>query len=240
MFSLVSGLRKADSGSILIDNHQSSAMSARQLFRLSPQECEFPKTVKVREVFHYVMAFGEAKWRDQMIEQFELDQIWNMQTGALSGGQRRRLSLATAFVTKPKYVLLDEPSAGLDLESRRSLWQFLKLYCAQGGTCLLTTHYLEEAEALSNRIHILKRGQTLFDGTVDQLRLKTSPFKISFRSQKTVPIATATLGTDGVWTILTRDSDREIKNLVHNGIDFFDLRIEASSLEESFIGLVGL
>jgi ABC-type multidrug transport system ATPase subunit len=104
----------------------------------------------------------------------------------------------------------------------------------------LTTHYLEEAEALSNRIHILKRGQTLFDGTVDQLRLKTSPFKISFRSQKTVPIATATLGTDGVWTILTRDSDREIKNLVHNGIDFFDLRIEASSLEESFIGLVGL
>lgn len=231
VFSLVAGLRTPDTGEVLVDGYLPRSLEARKRFRLSPQDCDFPKTVKAKEIFDYISAFGSAIWKDRVRKEFLLESFWHLQTGALSGGQKRRLSLALAFCSKPQYVILDEPSAGLDLESRRALWSFLKAYCHEGGSCLLSTHYLEEAEYLSDRIHVLKEGRSVFEGTPDDLKKRTQNMKLTYKIYDQI-------NTGSVQTVLTRDTDTEVKKLVNSGVNFYDLKIESASLEESFLGLV--
>lgn len=239
LFSLVAGLRSPDQGSISIAGSSVRSLDARRVFRISPQECDFPKTVKVGEVFHYISGFGTGEWNKLAMQQFELQEIWNHPIGALSGGQKRRLSLAVAFCSRPQVVLLDEPSAGLDLESRRQLWSFLADFKKQGGACLLSTHYLEEAEALSDRVVVMKDGRSLFVGSTLQLKATTQNMRIVFRAAAASGFEGAVPLGNGEWAVLTRDSDEQIRRLVRSGIDFHDLRIQSASLEESFMGLVG-
>ena len=92
------------------------------------------------------------------------------QTGGLSGGQKRRLAVALAFVGRPRLVFLDEPTTGLDVQARRSLWDGIRAFHAEGGTVLLTSHYLEEIEALAERVVVLGGGRVLADDTVEQVR----------------------------------------------------------------------
>lgn len=238
LFSMVSGLRAPDRGQVLIEGLACRSVEARECFRLSPQDCDFPKHLKASQVFQYAIGFGSEEWRDLVIDRFQIKSFWESAVGGLSGGQRRRLSLAIAFAGRPRFVLLDEPSAGLDLESRRSLWDFIRMYRSQGGGCLLTTHHLDEAEALSDRVVVLKSGTVLFEGTVDALRGKTSNLQVKFRCDERPQIAGCALSSEGEWTILTRDSDQVVRNLVNANLPFRGLRIEAASIEECLMGML--
>ena len=106
----------------------------------------------------------------ELLDRFGLADLVRRQTGGLSGGQKRRLAVALAFVGRPRLVFLDEPTTGLDVEARHALWDGIRAFHADGGTVLLTSHYLEEIEALAQRVVVLGGGRVLADDTVDAVR----------------------------------------------------------------------
>ena len=107
---------------------------------------------------------------EELVERFGLAGLSSRQAGGLSAGERRRLALALAFSGRPRAVLLDEPTTGLDVESRRAMWSHVREFSAAGGSVLLTTHSLEEAEALASRIAVIHLGRVVAAGTVDDIR----------------------------------------------------------------------
>jgi len=164
------GLRRPDEGWAEIFGVDPRQARARQAVGVTPQEAGFPPTLRVREIVDLVRAhFPCPAPTDELIERFRLETIARRQAGGLSGGERRRLSVALAFAGDPAAIFLDEPTAGLDVESRRSVWSEIDRYSADGGTVLLTTHYLEEAERLAARIVLLARGRVVAEGSPTEL-----------------------------------------------------------------------
>lgn len=161
------GLVKFQEGSIKVCGHDVVAdyRKARACIGLAPQEFNFDRYLTIREVLIYTAGyFGipakEAKHRaDQMLKQFELDSKRDVDYTKLSGGMKRRLSLARALIHQPRVLILDEPTAGVDVELRLELWDVLADLNRQGLTIILTTHYLEEAQHLCKRIGIINHGR---------------------------------------------------------------------------------
>ncbi len=168
--SILLGLRRPDAGRAEIFGLDPRRATARVAVGVTPQESGFPPTLRVREIVDLVRAhFPFPAAADEVLERFGLAAIARRQAGGLSGGERRRLSVALAFAGEPAAMFLDEPTAGLDVESRRSVWGEIDRYSTDGGTVLLTTHYLEEAERLATRIVLLARGRVVAAGTAADL-----------------------------------------------------------------------
>ena len=117
-----------------------------------------------------------------MLARFGLDALAQRQVGGLSGGERRRVAVALAFAGRPRLVVLDEPTAGLDLVARRAVWDAVRAHAAEGGTILLTTHYLEEADALATRVVLIDAGRIVADGTVASIKAAAGLARVSFRA----------------------------------------------------------
>ncbi|HSS72381.1 MAG TPA: ABC transporter ATP-binding protein [Gaiellaceae bacterium] len=168
--AILLGLRRPDEGAAEVFGVDPRQVRARLAVGVTPQESGFPPTLRVREIVELVQAhFPCAVPTDELLGRFRLDTIARRQAGGLSGGERRRLSVALAFAGDPAAIFLDEPTAGLDVESRRSVWAEIDRYSADGGTVLLTTHYLEEAERLAGRIVFLAQGRVVAEGSPTQL-----------------------------------------------------------------------
>jgi ABC-2 type transport system ATP-binding protein len=173
--SILLGLRRADAGRAELFGEDPRRPAARAAVGVTPQEHGFPQTLRVREVVDLVRAhFARPASRSELLDRFRLTEIAHRQTGGLSGGERRRLAVALAFAGDPRAVFLDEPTTGLDVESRRAVWTHVGAYAARGGTVLLTTHYLEEAERLASRIVLLAHGRIAAAGTASALAAKAS------------------------------------------------------------------
>jgi ABC-2 type transport system ATP-binding protein len=156
LVNILLGIRRPDAGEVRVVGS----------IGVTPQEMSFPPTLRVREIVDFVRAhFPEAPQTAALLERFDLADLARRQAGGLSGGQQRRLAIAVAFAGNPKLAVLDEPTAGLDVESRLAVWQEIKGYAAAGGAVLLTTHHLEEAEALATRIVVLANGAVVAEGT---------------------------------------------------------------------------
>jgi ABC-2 type transport system ATP-binding protein len=161
------GLATFQSGRITVFGHDVVAdyRRARLLIGLSPQEFNFDRYLTIEEILtyqggYYGMPLHEAKPRArELLDQFELTDKRRATYLELSGGMKRRLSLARALIHGPKLLILDEPTAGMDVELRLELWDFLKDINARGMTIFMTSHYLEEVEALCNRIGIVNHGK---------------------------------------------------------------------------------
>jgi ABC-2 type transport system ATP-binding protein len=168
--AILLGLRRPDEGAAEIFGVDPRQVPARLAVGVTPQESGFPPTLRVREIVELVRAhFPCAVPTDELLGRFRLDTIARRQAGGLSGGERRRLSVALAFAGDPAAIFLDEPTAGLDVESRRSVWAEIDRYSADGGTVLLTTHYLDEAERLAGRVVLLAQGRVVAEGSPTQL-----------------------------------------------------------------------
>ena len=168
--SVLLGLRRADGGRAELFGSDPRRPASRAAVGVTPQESSFPPTARVREIVDLVGVHFAAPVRTaDLLDRFGLAECARRQVGGLSGGARRRLSVALAFVGRPLAVFLDEPTTGLDVEARRAVWSELRIYAASGGTILLTTHYLEEADALASRIALLARGRMTIEGSPDQL-----------------------------------------------------------------------
>lgn len=171
LVGILLGLRRADSGDVRVFGTAPGTRRARRMVGATPQEMSFPPTLRVREIVDFVQAHHRPGQDADIVRQFGLTEIVRRQTGGISGGQRRRLAVALAFVGTPRLAVLDEPTAGLDVESRLQVWDAVRTHAANGGTVLVTTHSLQEAESLASRIVVLAAGRIVGDGTAATLRL---------------------------------------------------------------------
>jgi ABC-2 type transport system ATP-binding protein len=168
--SLMLGLRRPDVGRAELFGADPRRPASRAAVGVTPQDASFPPTLRVREIADLVRAHYAAPVSTaDLLARFGLVECGRRQAGGLSGGERRRLSVALAFAGKPLAVFMDEPTTGLDVEARRVVWNELQAYAASGGTILLTTHYLEEAEVLASRVVLLARGRIAAEGPAREL-----------------------------------------------------------------------
>jgi ABC-2 type transport system ATP-binding protein len=169
--SVLLGLRRPDLGRVELLGRDPTRLEARAAIGVTPQEASFPLTLRVGEIVELVREhFPSPAPVPELLARFRLTDHVRRQAGGLSGGERRRLAVALAFAGQPRAVFLDEPTSGLDPESRRWVWDELAAYASAGGTVLLTTHYLEEAERLASRVVLLAQGKVTADGAPTELR----------------------------------------------------------------------
>lgn len=165
LISCLAGLAKIDSGKISVLGHdvRTDYREARRSLGVVPQELVFDPFFSVRETLQIQSGyFGIRKnddWIDEILHHLDLTSKADVNMRRLSGGMKRRVLVAQALVHKPPVVVLDEPTAGVDVELRQGLWQFIRRLNTEGQTIILTTHYLEEAESLCGRIALMKQGR---------------------------------------------------------------------------------
>ena len=167
LISIIAGLNRADSGSVTVHGHDvvSDYRQARMRLGVVPQELVFDPFFTVRETLRIQSGYFGLKnndaWIDEVMHNLDLTNKADANMRALSGGMKRRVLVAQALVHKPPVIVLDEPTAGVDVELRQTLWKFISRLNREGHTIVLTTHYLEEAQALCNRVAMLKGGRVV-------------------------------------------------------------------------------
>ena len=167
LISTLAGLVRADSGRLAVLGHDvvRDYRQARSLLGVVPQELVFDPFFSVRETLriqsgYFGLRHNDA-WIDEILDNLDLAGKADVNMRRLSGGMKRRVLVAQALVHKPPVIVLDEPTAGVDVELRQGLWQFVRRLNSEGHTIILTTHYLEEAEALCGRIALMKQGKVI-------------------------------------------------------------------------------
>ena len=187
LISILAGLARADSGVVEVMGHNvvDDYRAARRLLGVVPQELAYDPFFTVRENLRIQSGyFGlrrNVDWIDQIIHNLGLTDKANSNMRALSGGMKRRVLVAQALVHKPPVIILDEPTAGVDVTLRTSLWEFIRQLNVSGHTIILTTHYLEEAEALCNRIAILDKGRIVALDTTANLLQSAGELKLQIK-----------------------------------------------------------
>jgi ABC-2 type transport system ATP-binding protein len=176
LISAVCNLIRVTEGEIAVFGHDVGSLEARRMIGVAEQDPNLDRFLTVREALVYHGGyFGLGRRRaaeraEEMIDVFDLREKADVRAPKLSGGQRRRLLLARALLHEPRLVILDEPTAGVDIELRRELWRYIRRLHEEGTTILLTTHYLEEAEALCEEVALISRGEIVARSTPEELK----------------------------------------------------------------------
>jgi ABC-2 type transport system ATP-binding protein len=197
MISILAGLTRASTGSVSVLGHdvQRDFAQARRSLGVVPQELVFDPFFNVREALRLQSGYFGVKnndaWIDELLDSLGLTDKANANMRQLSGGMKRRVLVAQALVHKPQVIVLDEPTAGVDVELRQTLWKFIAKLNKQGHTVLLTTHYLEEAEALCGRIAMLQSGRVVALDTTTELLKKATSSVLRFKTDGVLPTVLA-------------------------------------------------
>ncbi|WPB57593.1 ABC transporter ATP-binding protein [Xylophilus sp. GOD-11R] len=193
LISILAGLAKATGGRVLVDGHdvQADYAIARRRLGIVPQELVFDPFFNVRETLRIQSGYFGVKnndaWIDELLENLGLADKATANMRQLSGGMKRRVLVAQALVHRPPIIVLDEPTAGVDVELRQTLWQFIARLNREGHAVLLTTHYLEEAEALCSRIAMLKKGKLVALNRTSELLSLASGNVLRFKVDGELP-----------------------------------------------------
>jgi len=193
LISVLAGLSRASSGSVTVHGFDvvSDYAAARRCLGIVPQELVFDPFFSVIEALRiqsgYFGVRNNGAWIDELLGSLGLSDKANANMRQLSGGMKRRVLVAQALVHKPPVIVLDEPTAGVDVELRQTLWQFVAKLNKQGHTVLLTTHYLEEAEALCGRIAMLKQGRVVALDSTSALLAGTASTMLRFKLDAPLP-----------------------------------------------------
>ena len=227
------GLRRPDAGVARLFGDDPTRPRSRRSLGVTPQETAFPETLRVREIVELVRAHYESPLSVEAVsERFELGKVVARQTGGLSGGERRRLGVALAFVGNPRLAVLDEPTTGLDIEARKAVWAAVRAHRGNGGSVLLTTHHLAEAEALADRVVLVEGGVVVAEGTVTEVKAEAGMTLVRFRAAPGLEVAGAE--RDGAYLrILTPDAGVTLDRLVRAGVSLDELEVRAVTLEEA-------
>ncbi len=246
LISILAGLVRASSGHVQVHGHdvQADFAQARRLLGVVPQELVFDPFFTVREALRIQSGyFGirhNDQWIDELLHNLGLSDKADSNMRQLSGGMKRRVLVAQALVHKPRVIVLDEPTAGVDVELRQTLWQFIAKLNKQGHTVLLTTHYLEEAEALCGRIAMLKRGQMVaLERTSDLLKAATSQV-LRFKLDGDLPSSLANIArvTGRIVQLPVRDAveiENHLATVRQAGLVAEDVEIRQPDLEDVFL-----
>ncbi len=186
LIKILCGLSKKSSGTIVINNFDldNEIDKIKKIIGISPQETSVANNLTVKEnleFFAHIYHKNVLEIINELVDIFNLNEVLNQRAKTLSGGYKRRLSIAIALISKPKILFLDEPTLGLDVFSRRELWQIIKKL-QKSTTIILTSHYLEEIENLCDRVAILSKGKLLKKGTIEEIKqsTKTDTFEDAF------------------------------------------------------------
>lgn len=251
LISILAGLARADSGAAEIMGHDvvRDYRAARRALGVVPQELVYDPFFNVRESLRIQSGYFGLKrneaWIDEVMHHLDLTQHAEKNTQSLSGGMKRRLLVAQALVHKPAVIVLDEPTAGVDVDLRRSLWDFISRLNREGHTILLTTHYLEEAEALCERIAMLKAGQIVALDNTQTLLQHSNDHCVQMRlASEQIPAAwqqRLQRDNDGGWHMNFNDYD-ELETLLTDlrvsQIKVLELRTQEPDLEDVFTDIM--
>ena len=252
LISIVAGLARADAGSVSILGADVAAdyRRARRLLGIVPQELVFDPFFTVRETLRFQSGyFGIRRndaWIDEVMHHLDLTSKSDVNMRSLSGGMKRRVLVAQALVHKPPVIVLDEPTAGVDVELRQGLWHFVRRLNRDGHTVVLTTHYLEEAQSLCTRIGMLKAGRLVaLDSTRNLLASLSGLYLKLALEAEALPEALAArlVGRDGANVTLRLESYAEIEpvlaGLREAGVGVKEFELEQPDLEEVFMSVMG-
>jgi ABC-2 type transport system ATP-binding protein len=250
LISIIAGLVRASSGRVAIMGHDvvDDFRAARLSVGVVPQELAFDPFFTVRETLAFQSGYfglrDNTAWIDEVLENLGLATKADANTRALSGGMKRRLLVAQALVHKPPVIVLDEPTAGVDVELRQTLWDFIRRLNREGHTIVLTTHYLEEAQALCGRIAMLKGGQIVALDTTRALLARFAGLQLTMRPRGTPPasvLAHRIDERDGVLTLRLAhsvDVGRVLAECAAAGCIVEDLEVGRADLEDVFLQLM--
>jgi ABC-2 type transport system ATP-binding protein len=238
--SVLLGLRRPDSGVARLFGLDPRLAAARCRIGVTPQDLGFPSTLTVAEIVDFVRAhFDDPEQTDDVIRRFGLEDVRDRQAGGLSGGQRRRLAVALAFAPNPDVVFLDEPTTGLDVASRLSVWETIRAFGRRGGTVLLTTHNLDEAEALAHRVIVMSEGRVIADASLEEIKSHVGLRRVRLRRQPLPELAGViqVADEDDQRVLYVSDAGHVVVQLVHAEADLDGLEVLPVSLEEAFVAL---
>ena len=241
---LMEGIKTPDSGSILY-NGEPLGHQFRNEAGIMFQNTALQEFVTVREMLvQYSRFYPNTADINKLVEQYSLEEFLHQDTRKLSGGQNQRLLLAMALINLPKILFLDEPTTGLDPQSRRNLWEQVRQVKAEGTTILLTTHYMEEAYELCDEIAIMDHGRIIAHDAPDALLAKHFDDVVVQINEQDIPrqLGEAEFSAtyrNGNAHILTADVNKTVEKLLSFEIPLNRLRIRARDLEDLFLELTG-
>ena len=252
LINIIAGLSLADSGSVNVMGHNviTQYQQARRNLGVVPQELVYDPFFSVREVLLIQSGYYGIKhnnrWVDEIIERLDLTGKAHANMRSLSGGMKRRVLVAQALVHKPPVIILDEPTAGVDVELRQTLWDFIKQLNQDGHTIVLTTHYLEEAETLCNRVAMLKEGRIIaLDSTQNLIGKLAAGNSVRIRPlPDRLPLALQPLKkscTNGLYE-LRIDNYAHIEFILSalrsENIHIQEMYLQQPDLEDAFVSLI--
>lgn len=249
LISILAGLTRATRGSVTVMGHDVVAdyAAARKALGVVPQELVFDPFFSVRECLRIQSGyFGLRRndaWIDELLAGLGLADKADVNTRQLSGGMKRRVLVAQALVHKPPVIVLDEPTAGVDVELRQTLWGFISRLNKQGHTVLLTTHYLEEAEALCSRVAMLKLGRVVALDRTANLLADTAHQMLRFKTDDVLPASVASQSrvTGRIAQVRAHDAtevESVLARLREAGVRVEDLEIGRADLEDVFLEIM--
>ena len=252
LIHILAGLTRATSGSARVMGHDvvGAYREARRALGVVPQELVFDPFFTVREALTFQSGYfglrDNRAWIEEVMRHLDLTSRAETNMRALSGGMKRRVMVAQALVHKPSVIVLDEPTAGVDVELRQALWKFIRGLNQDGHTIVLTTHYLEEAEALCGRIAMLKQGRVVALDTTQNLLRRHSGCYLELRlTPDRLPESLGPLVAqrrEGSYRLALRDYnevERVVAELRANNIGIQELEVMHPDLEEVFVQIMG-
>ena len=249
LISILAGLARASSGHVAVLGHdvQADYANARRQLGVVPQELVFDPFFTVREALRIQSGYfgirSNDAWIDELLDNLGLADKAGSNMRQLSGGMKRRVLVAQALVHRPPVIVLDEPTAGVDVELRQTLWQFIARLNREGHTVLLTTHYLEEAEALCGRIAMLKKGQVVALAQTSELLKNASSNVLRFKIDGQLPplLEAKTRVTGRIVQFPAHDA-AEIEHYLaavrQAGVAAQDVEIRKADLEDVFLDVM--
>ncbi len=249
LISILAGLTRASGGRVAVHGHDvvSDYAAARRSLGVVPQELVFDPFFSVRETLRIQSGYFGVKasddWIDELLANLGLADKAGANMRQLSGGMKRRVLVAQALVHRPPVIVLDEPTAGVDVELRQTLWQFVSRLNREGHTVLLTTHYLEEAEALCGRIAMLKQGRVVALDRTSALLAGTASTMLRFKTDRPLPPALqAQARVTGRIVQITAHDAAEVEGILATlrtaGLAPEDLEIGRADLEDVFLEIM--
>jgi ABC-2 type transport system ATP-binding protein len=258
LIGIICGILRPTSGTVSVDGHDivRDYRAARSLIGLVPQELTTDAFESVWNTVSFSRGlFGESRNPAHIERVLKALSLWDKKDNrimTLSGGMKRRVLIAKALSHEPRVLFLDEPTAGVDVELRKDMWQVVRDLRASGATIILTTHYIEEAEDMADRVGVINKGEIVLVEEKTELMRKLGKKQLILHLQKkleTIPAELArhnlALSADGMELVFTYDTKGErtgvtalLADLNEAGIRFRDLQTLQSSLEDIFVGLV--
>ena len=250
LISILAGLLQPTSGHIKVQglDVQTQSAQVRKILGVVPQELVFDPFFTVREALRFQSGYfgitGNDTWLDELLDCLGLADKANHNMRQLSGGMKRRVLVAQALVHKPPVIVLDEPTAGVDVELRQTLWQFIARLNREGHTVLLTTHYLEEAEALCGRIAMLKNGKVVALDSTSTLLKNASSNVLRFKIDEQLPpeLASQARVTGRIVQFPAHDAaqiEHYLSAVRQAGLVAQDVEIRKADLEDVFLDVMG-